>query len=68
MTQKPTSAIAPRMGRPPLKSNIPTKPTLVRLTEDVADRIDAIAGPNKRAAFIREAIEAELKRREKSPK
>ncbi|WP_441235689.1 hypothetical protein [Bradyrhizobium sp. 930_D9_N1_4] len=49
------------MGRPPMQ----VRPTLVRLTEDALDRIDAIAGPNKRAEFIREAVERELKRREK---
>lgn len=51
------------MGRPPLNRKSVTKPTLVRLTEDVADRIDALAGPNKRAEFIREAIDKELARR-----
>ena len=30
------------------------------------DRIDAFAGPGKRAAFIREAIEQELERREEA--
>lgn len=64
LTQKQTSGTAPRMGRPPLKANIQTKPTLVRLPKDVADRIDAIAGPNKRAEFIRKAIDAELKKRD----
>ncbi len=48
------------MGRPPLH----VKPTIVRLTEDVIGRIEALVGPNKRSAFIREAIEAELERRE----
>lgn len=50
------------MGRPPLK----VKPTLVRLPEGVAERIDAVAGKNRRAEFIREAIENELKRRERA--
>lgn len=48
------------MGRPALG----VKPTLVRLPEGVAERIDAVAGPNRRAQFIREAVEAELERRE----
>lgn len=52
------------MGRPPLKKDVETKPTLVRLTAEVRARIEAIAGPNRMAIFIREAIEAELKRRE----
>lgn len=51
----------PSVGRPPMN----LKPTLVRLPQDVAERIDAIAGPNRRAEFIREAIDRELKRREK---
>jgi hypothetical protein len=37
---------------------------MVRLTEDVRRRIEAVAGPNRMAAFIREAIEGELQRRE----
>jgi len=49
------------MGRPPMQ----VRPTVVRLAEDALARIDAIAGPNKRAEFIREAVERELKRREK---
>jgi len=48
------------MGRPPLN----VKPVLVRLPEDMPDRIDAIVGKNKRAEFIREALERELERRE----
>lgn len=60
------SATKPRMGRPPLNRKSVTKPTLVRLTEDVAARIDALAGPNKRAEFIREAIDKELARRLKA--
>jgi metal-responsive CopG/Arc/MetJ family transcriptional regulator len=49
-----------RMGRPPLN----VKPVIVRLPEDIPGRIDAIVGKQKRAAFIREAVENELKRRE----
>lgn len=49
------------MGRPPMN----VKPTMVRLTEDVRSRIVALVGTNRMATFIREAIEAELKRREK---
>ncbi|MFV1536971.1 hypothetical protein [Phaeobacter sp. JH204B] len=48
------------MGRPPLN----VKPTLVRLTQSVLDRIEAVAGKNQRAAFIREAVDRELDRRE----
>lgn len=50
-----------KMGRPPLG----VKAMLVRLPDGVAEQIDAIAGPNRRAQFIREAVEAELKRRAK---
>ena len=49
------------MGRP--KMNV--TPTLVRLPEGVAERIDAVAGKNRRAEFIREAVERELRRRER---
>ena len=52
------------MGRPPLKDKVTTVKTTVRLTVDVQERIDAVAGPNRMAIFIREAIERELKRRE----
>lgn len=52
-----------RMGRPPLH----VKETKVRLTDDQRRRIEAIVGPNRMAAFIREAIEAELRRREAVP-
>lgn len=65
MTAFPTTAIAPRMGRPPLSRDSETKTTAVRLPVSVFDRIVAIAGPNRMAAFIREAVENELKRREK---
>ncbi|WP_245293462.1 hypothetical protein [Methylobacterium sp. CCH5-D2] len=38
---------------------------MVRLTEDTRQRIAAQVGANRMAAFIREAIESELKRRER---
>lgn len=62
LAEKPIPASAARMGRPPLGN----KPTQVRLSEEVMKRIDALMGPSKRAQFIREAVEAELARREKS--
>lgn len=40
--------------------------TQVRLPDGVPERIDALCGPNKRATFIREAVEKELRRRERS--
>lgn len=58
---KPVSDIQSRMGRPALG----VKSTHVRLSDGVAERIDALVGPNRRAAFIREAVENELERREK---
>ena len=65
LTNFPQSDIRRDVGRPPLKKNIATKPTMVRLTEDVRQRIEAIAGPKRMAEFIREAVEGELKRRER---
>ena len=61
MTHFPISNNPRRMGRPPLK----VKPILVRLPEGMPERIDALVGKNKRAEFIRRAVEAELDRREK---
>lgn len=58
----PGTVTQSRMGRPPLN----VKETKVRLTLDTRQRIEAIAGPNRMAEFIREAVEAELARREKS--
>ena len=50
------------MGRPPLN----VRATQVRLTEETRQRIEALVGPSRMAAFIREAIEAELTRREQA--
>jgi hypothetical protein len=60
------SGTRPRMGRPPLKAKFATVAVLVRLPEDVKDRMDALAGPNRRGEFIREAVEREIKRRERA--
>lgn len=49
------------MGRPSLK----LKPTVVRLSLAVLERIDRLLGEHRRAAFIREAVEKELGRRER---
>jgi predicted DNA-binding protein len=48
------------MGRPPLN----LQATQVRLSRESLRRIEAVAGKNQMAAFIREAVEAELLRRE----
>lgn len=52
------------MGKPPLKADSPTRSTTVRLTEDIFERIERVAGKNRMAKFIREAVERELERRE----
>ncbi|RYY67674.1 MAG: hypothetical protein EOO12_00005 [Chitinophagaceae bacterium] len=53
------------MGRPPLKDKVETINVMVRIPADVRDRIDAIAGENKRGQFMREAAIKELERRER---
>lgn len=64
MTNFPGTDSKARMGRPPLN----VKETKVRLTLETRDRIEAIVGPNRMAAFIREAVENELARREAEKK
>lgn len=53
-----------RMGRPPLG----VKTTVVRLPEGLAERIDHLIGPNRRAKFIREIVEREVARLESERK
>lgn len=48
------------MGRPPLN----VKPTVIRLSAEMIARIEAVAGKHRMSQFAREAIEAELLRRE----
>jgi len=60
------AATPSRMGRPPLSQKSATQPTMVRLTVDVRERIVALVGDKGMADFIRSAIEAELKRRERT--
>jgi hypothetical protein len=64
LTHIPVSVTSKPMGKPPLNKDSETKPTQVRLTADLRARIEAAAGPNRMASFIREAIENELVRRE----
>lgn len=52
------------MGRPPLGN----KPTQVRLPEDMKARVIALVGTYGLAKFIREAVLAELDRRERKPR
>jgi hypothetical protein len=67
LVEKEISDSGARMGRPPLGSLAKdTKPTLVRFEAETLAAIDAVAGPNKRAIFIREAVERELERRSKA--
>ncbi|WP_143004924.1 hypothetical protein [Novosphingobium aromaticivorans] len=61
LAEKKISDSQSRMGRPPLG----VVATVVRLSPDLLARIDALAGPGKRADFIRKAVEAELARRER---
>lgn len=61
MTNIPGTDTSRRMGRPSLG----VKETKVRLTEAQRDRIRELVGEQGMAQFIREAIERELKRREK---
>ncbi|MBN8808257.1 MAG: hypothetical protein J0I47_08470 [Sphingomonas sp.] len=49
------------MGRPPLK----VKKTVIRLPDGLAERIDKIVGPRRRAEFIRKVVEQEVERLEK---
>ena len=65
MTNIPGTVISRRMGRPPLSIKSDTVETKVRMTTETKKRIEALIGPNRMAEFIREAIERELKRREK---
>lgn len=65
MTPFPPPDTAPRMGRPPLKKDVPTVKTTIRVTREFLDRIEAVAGEGRTASFIRDAAEAELARRER---
>lgn len=60
LTEKAVADSPVRMGRPSLG----IISTTVRLPKAVLERIDALLGPNRRADFIRQAVEAELIRRE----
>lgn len=62
MKRNLTPATPRPMGRPPLNMKI----VPVRLPPEVVEKIDAQVGTYGRAGFIREAVEAELTRREKA--
>lgn len=52
------------MGRPPLG----VRTTVIRLPEGLAERIDDLMGPNRRAKFIRDIVEKEVERLESERK
>lgn len=52
-----------RMGRPPMN----VKETKVRLTDEQRQRIIALVGDQRMAAFIREAIDEKLEREAAKP-
>jgi hypothetical protein len=60
---KRMSYSAPRMGRPSLN----LEKTVIRLSAEMRARIEVLVGKRGMAAFIREAVERELSRREKVP-
>lgn len=52
--------MAPRMGRRPLKLEDVTVKTTLRFPRSLLERIEAVAGENQVARFIRQAVEAAL--------
>jgi len=64
LAEKVISDSGAKMGRPPLNRDDETKTTLVRLEASVMARLDKLAGPNRRGAAIREAVEEWLSKRE----
>lgn len=58
LENKPIAVSASRMGRPPLG----VKPTTVRLPVETIERIEALAGKQKVAGFIRDAVVEKLER------
>lgn len=68
MTDFPISVTNARMGRPALKAKVKTEAVLIRLPADILSAVDELAGPNKRGEFVREAVDREIKRREREAK
>ncbi len=58
---RPKKSISGRIGRPSLN----VRPTIVRLSKEMVKRIEGLVGKGRMAEFIREAVERELKRRER---
>lgn len=65
LAKKEISDSPRRMGRPRLDKTDAPVMVPVRFTPDTLARIEAAAGKNHRAEFIRLSVEAELARREK---
>ncbi|WP_189342570.1 hypothetical protein [Mesorhizobium sp. M2A.F.Ca.ET.029.05.1.1] len=42
-------------------------PTVVRFPNEILERVDNLVGQNQRAKFIREAVQAEIEKREAEP-
>jgi predicted DNA-binding protein len=61
LTPEQISPTKRRMARPKRYG----KPYLLRLTEETWERIEAVRGEQDRAGVIREAIERDLRRRER---
>ena len=64
MTANPVAVISRGVGRNPLDRASDTITTTVRLTQLVRNRITKLVGEKGMAAFLREAAENELARRE----
>lgn len=65
MTDFPPPDIQRGMGRPPLALKEKTVKTTLRVTPSWLARVEAVAGEGKTAAFIRDVVEAELRKRER---
>lgn len=63
MSTKKDTVNERRVGRPALEGHTRM---LLRLGPGIAEEIDAVAGERRRAEFIREAIDRELKRRNRA--
>lgn len=68
LTNLAQSVIARRMGRPPIKHDMKVEKTTLWLHRPVVDRIIELVGKQGLSQFMREAAEAELKRRERTLK
>lgn len=64
MSEKVAPEKRPR-GRPKVEGREPRSSVITRMPTALLDRIKAAVGGTGVAAFIREAVEAELKRRER---